>query len=67
MGMNVLGQRHGRASRAALRKAVKSLAAYGKLLRSKKAQHALSDETRNALGTPVADLRAAIGALPTSP
>jgi hypothetical protein len=63
----VLGRRHGHASRAALWKAGKSLAAYGKLLGSKKAQHSLSDETRSALEAPLGGLRATVQALPTSP
>ena len=62
----VLGRRHGHASRAALRKAGKSLAAYGKLLGSKKAQRALSDETRSALEALLGGLRATVQALPTS-
>ena len=63
----VLGRRHGHASRGALRKAGKSLAAYGKLLASKKALHTLSDETRSALKAPLGGLCATVQALPTSP
>jgi hypothetical protein len=63
----VLGEHHGRPSRAALRKAAKNLAAYGKVLGSKKALRQLSEDTRSALVAPLADLRAVVQALPTSP
>ena len=46
----VLGRRHGHASRATLRKAGKSLAAYGKLLASKKALHPGRRDTQRTGG-----------------
>ncbi len=62
----VLGRRKGRASAAALRKALRSLDAYGKTLRSKKAERTVPAATRTALAAPLETLRTAVAALPTA-
>jgi hypothetical protein len=63
----VLGQRHGKASKIALKKALKALKGYERTLASKKARRTIADATRAELGAPVAELQAHVQGLPTSP
>jgi len=61
-----LGQRKGKPSKAALRKALKSLKAYAKILGSKKARRDIPEATLSALGAPVPGVRSDVRGLPTS-
>ncbi len=61
-----LGKRKGRVSKAALRKAEKSLKAYAKLLDTKKAAKTVPDGTRSNLKSSLGGLQSDVAALPTT-
>lgn len=61
----VLGRRKGRAAAAAIRKALRGLDGYAKILRSKKAERTVPAATRMELGAPLETLRTVVSALPT--